>query len=155
HSGGEAGIERRRGASERAGWRGAADIYGLAEIELQAELISRGLRPERVARARHRRGQDQPVDLAFFEPGSVEQCCKQFRPDFPNVAIALLDDLGFRVADDRGVTQSHNAALPVASCPDLLPTGAVDIEHLQRLITTDRGRWKCIPVRAALPQSGG
>src|SRR6516164_6472902 len=76
HGHGEAGVEGRSGAGERAGWRGAADVHGLAEIEFEAELISRGLRPERVACARHRRGQDQPVDLAFFEAGPVEQRCK-------------------------------------------------------------------------------
>ena len=41
HRRGEAGVERRRGARQRAGRRGAADVDGLAEIELEARVDPR------------------------------------------------------------------------------------------------------------------
>jgi hypothetical protein len=55
HRGSEAGVDRHAGAGERARRRAAADVYGLAKVELERELIRGGLRPERIARPRHRR----------------------------------------------------------------------------------------------------
>jgi hypothetical protein len=50
----EPGIEGSRSARQRARRRGAANVDGLTEIELEAQLIRGRLRPERVAGAGHR-----------------------------------------------------------------------------------------------------
>jgi hypothetical protein len=110
HGAGEAGVDRRRRARDRAERRAAADVDGLAEVDFERQLVGGGLRPEAVAGPGHRRRQDEPVDLAFLEAGLVEQGLEDLGPELPHVAVALLDDLALRVADDRRVTQCHACA---------------------------------------------
>src|SRR5215510_1519060 len=110
HGRAQAGIDRCCRARDCAEWRAAADIDGLAEIDLERELVGGGLRPEAVACAGHRRGQNEAVDLAFFESGLVEERLEDFGPEFPHVPIAFFNGFRFGVADDRRITQCHAGA---------------------------------------------
>src|SRR5262249_38981869 len=110
----QAGVDGGGGARDRAERRATADIDGLAEVDLEAELIGRSLRPERIAGTGHRPRQDEAVDLPLLEAGLVEQRLEDLGAELPDVALALLHDLGFRVADDRRVTQCH-ARAPASS----------------------------------------
>ncbi|MGC1354007.1 MAG: hypothetical protein WA858_30155, partial [Xanthobacteraceae bacterium] len=77
-------------------------------IDLQRKLVRRRLRPEAVAGAGHGGGQNESVDLSFFETSLAEKGFEDFGAEFPDVTVAFFDNLGLRIAHDRRVMQCHS-----------------------------------------------
>ena len=69
----QARIDGHGGARKGAQRRTTADVYGLAEIQTQAQGVGDHLRPEHAACAAHGRGKDQAVNGAFFDTGAFDQ----------------------------------------------------------------------------------
>ncbi len=106
-------IDRRRRPHDRTRRRAAAGVDLLAEADLEPQHVGGGLRPERVGGAGAGQArQHEPVDLVLVDAGLVEQLLEDLASEHPHVAVALLHHLGFGVAHDRIVTQSHLRALP-------------------------------------------
>ncbi len=108
----QAVVDRSRCAHDAACGRTAAGVDLLAEADLEAQHVGRGLRPEWIGgagagQARHH----QAVDLILVDAGLVEQRFQNLAGQHPDVAVALLHHLGFGVRHDRVVTQSHPSLL--------------------------------------------
>jgi hypothetical protein len=86
------------------------DMDLLAEANLEAQHVGRGLCPERISgtgagQSRHH----QAIDLVFGDASLVEQILKNLAGQYPDVAGAFLHHLSFGVSHDGVVTQTHRS----------------------------------------------